>query len=465
MKDIIIIGGGPGGYVAAIRGARLGANVCLIEMDRVGGTCLNRGCIPTKALYKNAEILNTLGKMDDYGISIKEYALDVPQVQERKQKIVDQLVGGVHQLLEGNHVEIIKGKGIIKDAHKVVVEKEDGSIEEIEGKHLIIATGSVPDTLPIEGIREEGVWNTNDILEFDKLPEKLTIIGGGVVGMEFASIFNGFGSEVSVLEYLPRVLSQVDTAISKRFKSMAKKKGIDITTQAEVTKIVKTDDGLDVHFTCKNKEKVICADKVLVAAGRKANIAGLDLDGLGIVHDKKGIKVNEDYETSLKGIYAIGDVNGKSMLAHVASHQGIHVVEHIMGMHHEEEKVVPSCIFVFPEIAYVGMTEDEAKEQEIPIKVGKFMFSANGKAMTLGEEEGFVKIIAHEETHKILGMHILGPHASDLIHEGIVAISNGLKVEDIIETIHAHPTLAEAIHEAALDVLDKGIHSMPRRKK
>ncbi|QUI23132.1 dihydrolipoyl dehydrogenase [Vallitalea pronyensis] len=464
MRDIVIIGGGPGGYVAAIRGAQLGARVCLIEMDRVGGTCLNWGCIPTKALYKHAEILRTLDKSNTYGIHVEAYAMDVQQVQERKQTIVDKLVGGVQQLLKSNHVEVIKGKGIMKDAHHVIVEKEDGTIEEIEGKHLIIATGSLPDTLPLEGIDEEGVWNTNDILAFEEVPEKLAIIGGGVVGMEFASIFNGFGSDVSVLEYLPQILNQVDSAISKRFKSMAKKSGIAITTQAEVKKIVKTTDGLDIHYRCKGKEHILSADKVLVAAGRRANLAGLELDGLGIAYTKKGIQVNENYETSVKGIYAIGDVNGKSMLAHVASHQGVHVVEHIMGMAHKEEKVVPSCIFVFPEIAYAGITEDEAKEQDIPVRVGKFMFSANGKAMTLGKDEGFVKLIAHEETHDVLGMHILGPHASDLIHEGVLAIQNGLKIEDMIETIHAHPTLAEAIHEAALDVLDLGIHSLPKKK-
>lgn len=464
MKDIVIIGGGPGGYVAAIRGAQLGASVCLIEADRVGGTCLNRGCIPTKALYKHAEIMRTLEKSSTFGIHVENYSLDVLQVQERKQDIVNRLVGGVESLLQGNGVEVISGRGTIKDASCVEVVKSDGFVEEIFCKHIIIATGSIPDTLPIEGMNEVGVWNSNDILEFTEVPKRLAIIGGGVVGMEFASIFNEFGAQVSVLEYLPRILNSVDSAISKRLKTMMKKKGIDITTGAQVQKIVKTEEGFQIQYGVKKKELILEADHVFVAAGRRANISGLDLDRLGINHDKKGIAVNEQYETSRAGIYGIGDVNGKSMLAHVASHQGIQVVEHIMGIEGHDDKVVPSCIFVFPEIACVGLTEDEAKEQGIAVLIGKFMFSANGKAMTLGSDEGFVKLIADEETHELLGMHILGPHASDLIHEGVLAIQNKLRVEDVMHTIHAHPTLSEAVHEAALDVLGAGIHSMPKRR-
>ncbi|MCT4688135.1 dihydrolipoyl dehydrogenase [Vallitalea sp.] len=463
MKDIIVIGGGPGGYVAAIRAAQLGAKVCIIEKDRFGGTCLNRGCIPTKALYRNAEIVNTLGRSNEFGIDIENYNIDYKSVLKRKDNIVEKLVSGVEKLLNDNGILIIDGTGIIKDQQTIEVIKTNGDKEIIKGKNIIIATGSMPVKPPIDGICEPNVLTTKEILECEEIPEKLVIIGGGVVGMEFASIFNAFGSQVSVIEYLPNILSGVDIGISKRFKSMAKRKNIDIMTKSKVTKIISDNNKLQVCYESNNKQKIVEADKILVAVGRKPNLVNLGLTEISIDYDSKGIKVDENYQTSQKGIYAIGDVNGKIMLAHVASHQGIEVVDYIMGVSSNEgSQVVPSCIFVFPEIACVGITEQQAKEENINVKIGKFMFSANGKAMALGEEEGFVKIIASGEDDAILGMHILGPHASDLIHEGVLAIQNGLKTVDVIKTIHAHPTLGEAIHEAALDTQNRGIHLIPK---
>ncbi|GMQ59768.1 dihydrolipoyl dehydrogenase [Vallitalea sediminicola] len=463
MKDIIVIGGGPGGYVAAIRAAQLGADVCIIEQDRFGGTCLNRGCIPTKALYRNAEIINTLGKSEEFGIDLEGYNINYKNVLKRKNDIVEKLVSGVEKLLKDNCIQVINGIGVIKDQQTVEIITTNGDKEIVKGKNIIIATGSMPVKPPIEGIDEENVYTTKEMLECEKIPEKLVIIGGGVVGMEFASIFNAFGSQVSVIEFLPNILSGVDIGISKRFKSMAKRKKIDIMTNSKVTKIISEDNKLQVCYESKNKEKIVEADKVLVAVGRRPNLGNIGLRETAIDYDSKGIKVDDNYQTSVKGIYAIGDVNGKIMLAHAASHQGIEVVNHIMGVGTDESsEVVPSCIFVFPEIACVGITEQQAKEENINVKIGKFMFSANGKAMALGEDEGFVKIIASEEDDIILGMHILGPHGSDLIHEGALAIQNKLKTKDIIKTIHAHPTLGEAIHEAALDTENRGIHIMPK---
>lgn len=464
MKDIIIIGGGPGGYVAAIRAAQLGAHVTLIEKDSFGGTCLNRGCIPTKTLYRSAEIINLVGRGQEFGLDIEGYNINYGNILKRKNEVVRKLVDGVEKLLQYNRINIVKGIAIIKDIHKVEVTLEDNSKEIIEGKNIIIATGSLPVKLPIEGIDEEGVLTTREILECGEMPDDLVIVGGGVVGMEFASIFNAFGCKVSVIEFLPNILNGVDSAISKRFKSMAKRKNIDIMTNAKVTGIKKCNSRLQVTYESKNKEKSIEADKVLVAVGRKPNLENIGLDSVSINYDKKGIIVDDNYETNVEGIYAIGDVNGKLMLAHEASHQGIKVVEKILGVAHDKEsQVVPSCIFVFPEIACAGITEQQAKEESIDIATGKFMFSANGKALALGEEEGFVKVISDKNTGEVLGVHILGPHASDLIHEGTLAIQNRLHVEDIIKTIHAHPTLSEAVHEAVLDVDDRGIHIMAKR--
>jgi dihydrolipoamide dehydrogenase len=465
MKDIVIIGGGPGGYVAAIRAAQLGANVCMIEKDKFGGTCLNRGCIPTKALYKNAQVINTINKSRDFGITIDNYSINIQDIQNRKNNIVSSLVNGVEKLLQENNIEVIRGKGIIKDSKTVRVELEDGREKEIKGKNIIIATGSIPDKISIPGINVSGVITTEEMLEFEEIPQNLVIIGGGVVGMEFADIFNAIGTNVSVIEYLPNILNGVDSSISKRYKAIAKRKKINIMVNAKVTKITKDDGGLQVYYETKNNEKTIKVDKVLVAVGRKPNLSNIGLDGTGIIYEEKGIYVNEDYETSVKGVFAIGDVNGKVMLAHEASHQGIKVVEHIMGLEGKDRnEVIPSCIFVFPEIACVGLTEEEAKQKEIDVKIGKFMFSANGKAMTMGEKEGFVKIIANKDNDEILGVHILGPHASDLIHEGVLAINNNLKINDITKTIHAHPTLSEVFHEATLDVNDISLHILPKKK-
>ncbi|MCT4597948.1 MAG: dihydrolipoyl dehydrogenase [Vallitalea sp.] len=464
MKDIVIIGSGPGGYVAAIRGAQLGADVCLIERDKLGGTCLNRGCIPTKAFYKNAEVMNTINNSNSFGITIDSYSVDVKKIQDRKNNIVNKLVSGVEKLLESNNIKVIKGNGSIIDNNTVLAQYDNGHTEEIKTKNIIIATGSYPKLLPIEGINEDGVLTTKEMLEIEYIPNNLVIIGGGVVGMEFASIFNALGSNVSVIEFLPNILNQVDKSISKRYKTMAKKKGISIYTSSKVTRISKQNNQLEVLYDSKNKEKKIIADTVMIAAGRAPNYNELNLENSEIKYNKDGIFVNDYYETTVKGIYAIGDVNGKSMLAHVASHQGIKAVEKIMGLDIcISKEVVPSCIFVFPEIAFVGISEEEAKERNIEVNVGKYMFSANGKAMTLGEEEGFIKIISSCKDDSLLGVHILGAHASDLIHEGAIAIKNKLNVEQIINTIHAHPTLGEAFHEATLDTKGMGLHILPKK--
>jgi dihydrolipoamide dehydrogenase len=462
-KDLIVIGGGPGGYVAAIRAAQLGAKVSLIEKDKLGGTCLNRGCIPTKALYRNAEILNTLKEIDTFGISLGEFNIDIEKIHCRKQCIIDQLVGGVAQLLKANGVEVINGTAAFKDKNIVQITLVDGSTKTLSAANIIIATGSTPAIPPITGADLEGIYTSEDILNFESIPSSLAVIGGGVVGMELACIFNSMGTKVTVVEFMPNILGQIDSDITKRLAVSLKKKGIEINLSTKITKIEKSAEGYIIYGEGKKGEVQFEAEKLLVSAGRTPVINDLNLEGIQINFDRKGIKVDSNYETNIKGIYAIGDVNGKIMLAHAASHQGLFAAEKIMGIETDSSKhIVPSCVFVFPEIASVGLTEDEAKKEGISYKTSKFMFGANGKALALGEGEGFVKVIAEED--KIIGVHIMGPHASDLIHEATLAITNNLKIEHIKNTIHAHPTLSEAFHEAVMGLSGEAIHLVPIRK-
>jgi dihydrolipoamide dehydrogenase len=464
-KDIVIIGGGPGGYVAAIRAAQLGAQVCIIEKAEFGGTCLNRGCIPTKVLYRNAEILNTLKNITEFGIKVDSYSISVEEIQNRKEKIVNQLVSGVEQLLKANNIDIILGTASLKDNNTVSILLTNGEIREITSKNIIIATGSVPSIPNIPGITLPGVFTSESILEFKEVPNNLAIIGGGVIGMEFAGIFNALGSKVTVIEFLPNILAQVDTDLTKRLIVSLKRKGMGININTKVISIEKNNEELIVTAEGKSGEIVFKADKVLVSVGRTPMIEGLNIEDLGILLNRKAIIVDDNYETNIPNIYAIGDVNGKSMLAHAASHQGKKVAEKIMGFTtpHSRE-IIPSCIFVFPEIACVGITENEAKESAIEYKTSKFLFGANGKALALGEGEGMIKVIASLD-NTILGVHIMGPHASDLIHEGAMAINNNMKVDNITSMIHAHPTLSEAFEEAVLGLKGEAIHVVPTKKR
>ena len=462
-KDIIVIGGGPGGYVAAIRAAQLGASVCLIEKDALGGTCLNRGCIPTKALYRNAEILNTLKNIDEFGIKVDNYSFSVEKIQQRKNGVVNQLVNGIAQLIKANNVELINGTAEFVDKNTVKVSLSDGGSKEISAKNIIIATGSEPTLPPIPGSKLDGVVTSDQLLQFDKVPDRLIIVGGGVIGMEFACIFNAMGSNVTVVEFLPSILAPVDSDLTKRLNVSLKKKGIDILTSTKVTAIEKNGGALLVSVEGKKGEIQIEADTVLIAVGRKPVFEGLDIDRIGIEYGKSGILVDERLRTNIDNIYAIGDVNGKIMLAHAASHQGIAAVEDIMGQVSTHEAPTPNCIFIFPEISSVGITEDEAKLKAIEYKTSKFLFGANGKALALGEGEGMVKVIS-DMNGTLLGVHIMGPHASDLIHEATLAITQKLNVEDIINMVHAHPTLSEAFAEACAGIVNEAIHMVPTKR-
>lgn len=457
MIDIIIIGGGPGGYVAAIRAAQLGAKVCLIEKEILGGTCLNWGCIPTKTIYRTAELLNTLGHIEDFGITVSSPEINVPKIQERKKDIIKSLVTGIEFVLKGNNVEVIKGKADLIDKNTVKVNTADGEIT-LEAKNIIIATGSESEIPHLDGVNGKNIITSKELLDFDHVPKSLVVVGGGVIGMEFASIFNSLGSKVTVVVARDSILYDIDKDISKRYTLMAKKAGIEILTKTKVMSFSGEDE---VIIKCEDKkgEFEIRSEQVLLAKGRKPNYGGIDVESLGIDIHKKGIVVDANYETSLKGVYAIGDVNGISLLAHAASFQGVETVEHIILGKPCYNSTIPSCIFTFPEIAVVGITEEEAKAKGISYKKNKFLFGANGKALALGEGEGLIKVIS-DDNNVILGVHILGPHASDLILEGTILVEKKMTVSDIKEVIHSHPTLGEALHEAVLGLNKEAIHSI-----
>ncbi len=460
MIDLLVIGGGPGGYVAAIRASQLGLEVILVEKDNLGGTCLNRGCIPTKAYFQNAKALRIMQNSQEFSISLDNLRFDMAAAKRRKDKIVANLATGVKRLLHSNKIKVISGEARLVDAKTVLVNGK-----EIQAKNIIIASGSKPALLPIKGIESDKVLTSDEINDITTVPEKLVIIGAGVIGLEYANIFNTFGSRVTLIESMPLVLNYLDTELSKRMAIFLKRQGIDLHTSTLVEEIIAAGENLIVKAAGKKGDMEVSADVVLVASGRRAQTDNLDLDRLGIKTENGFIKVNDNYETNLKNIYAIGDVIGEPMLAHVASEEGIAVAERIAG-HSEPEinyNAVPSCIFTFPEIAVVGMSEEEAKAKGINYRVGKYPFSANGKAMTMGETDGLVKVLADDKGF-IIGVHIIGPHASDLILEGIVLVKNRLNTKEITGTIHPHPTLGEAMAEAILDIDNQAIHLNPKKK-
>ncbi|NDI77483.1 MULTISPECIES: dihydrolipoyl dehydrogenase [Psychrilyobacter] len=459
--DITIIGAGPGGYVAAIHAAKQGKKVVIIEKEHVGGTCLNHGCIPTKALVRSSEIYRNMKEADSFGIFAENVSVDMGKVIDRKDKIKNQLKNGIEYLLENHNIEKLHGKGKIIDANTVFVKTNRTEIT-INTKDIIIATGSESSTVPIKGIESKNVLTSKEALNMTSLPQKLVIVGGGVIGMEFAFIYESFGVEVFVVEYADGILASLDEDVCDEISKIAVENGIKLYTGSKVGAIDETENGgAVVSFIKEGETRYISCDKVLVAVGRQPYFKGLGLEELGIeMNDgKKGIKINEKMQTNIQNIYAIGDVTNVLQLAHVASHQGMVAVDNILG----ENKIidystVPSAIFTEPEIAVVGITEKIANEKGIEIVVGKFPMSANGKALTLGDPKGFVKIIKEKSTGKIIGSTIIGPHATDLLSSVTLCINNGLTTEQITETIFAHPTTAESIHEAALSVEGGAIH-------
>lgn len=457
--DIIVIGGGPGGYVAAIRARQLGFSVTLIERDELGGTCLNRGCIPTKAYYQQAEVLSVLRELESYNISAGAGKLDMAAALARKNGIVKKLTGGVAGLLQGHGVTVVRGSARITAPGAVAVGEDTFTADRI-----IIATGSVNRPLPLPGIDLPCVLDSTGLLELDHIPPRLAIIGGGVIGVEFAGIFQSFGTQVTVIEAAPAILSGQDGEVVKRLQVYLKRQGIKVLTEAKVEAIRGAGDGAVLSVADRKGTQEVAADIVLLAAGRMPCTDGLGLEELGIEREGLFIKVNEQYETSLPGVYAIGDVIPGPMLAHLASDEGKCAVENMAGMvSRVNYDAVPGCIFSFPPVAAVGLTEEMAGERGIACRSGKFLFAANGKALCMGETDGFAKVLIDEQ-ERVIGVHIIGPHAADLILEGTLMVRHQMTVTQIAETIHPHPTLGEVLQEAALDAVGQAIHLLPSKK-
>lgn len=461
-KRLIVLGAGPGGYVAAIKAAQLGAKVTVIEDTEVGGTCLNRGCIPTKALIASAEAIDKIKRADEYGVEIKgEVSYNLSKIIERKNKVVGIQVKGIRSLFKSWGIELLEGRGKIKNANKVEVALKDGSSKTAEGDNIIIATGSRPARLPIFPFDGKNVITSDEALNITEIPKSVLIIGAGVIGCEFAFILKELGAEVTIVEMLSHAVATEDEEISEILERELKKRKIKLILNTKIEKIEKNSDG---SLTAKLSDgKEIKTEKVLVSIGRALNTENIGLEELGIKKGKKGeIEVNSRMETNVKGIYAIGDVVGGIMLAHVASTEGIAAAENIMGHSREMDyNIVPAGIFTMPEIGSVGLREKQANEKGIDIKIGRFQFRGLGKAHAMGEIAGLAKIIADAKTDKVLGLHIIGAHAADLVHEGAVAMKLGAKAKDIANTIHAHPTLSEAIMEASEDLHKMAIH-MPK---
>ena len=459
---ITVLGAGPGGYVAAIKAAQLGAEVTVIEAGEVGGTCLHWGCIPTKTLITSAEVLHKIKNAKNYGLELEGTVTpNIEKIVDRKNKVVSTQMKGIHGLFKSWGVSLIEGRGVIIDPKKIQVTLKDGSTQDVDTDKIIIATGSRPAQIPVFPFDGKRIISSDHAVNPDSIPESLLIVGAGVIGCEFAFIYKEFGADVTMVEMMPNAVSTEDEEISQILERELKKNKIKLLTNTSVDKVDVKDDGVSVQLS---NGKTLEAEKVLVSIGRAVNSENMGLEEVGVNRGQRGeIIVDEKLQTNVEGIYAIGDVIGGIMLAHLASKEGIVAAENAMGGNSKVNyDVVPAAIFTSPEIGSVGLREKQVNEKGINYKVGKFQFRGLGKAHAMGEISGMFKIISEQESDKILGAHIIGAHASDLIHEIAVAMEKGLTVKDIAHTIHAHPTLAEGIMEAAEDVHDMAIHS-PKR--
>ena len=463
---IVVIGGGPGGYVAAIRAAQLGAEVTLVEKNAMGGTCLNVGCIPTKALIHSADLYHEIKKdAAKNGIVVGDVSIDFAAMQKKKQSVVKQLVGGVGGLMSANGITVVKGTAKFKSHTEIEVETAEGA-KTLGFDKALIASGSVPSVVPIPGHDLDGVVDSTGALNFEEIPQSLCIIGGGVIGIEMAHVYQRLGTKVTVVEMLPDILINLDSDITAVMKKLMKKNKVDILLETKVNAIEKAENGLAVRVTAADgTEKAIEAEKVLMCVGRRPATEELGLGEIGIATERNRILVDETYKTNVENIYAIGDCIGGIMLAHVASAEGIAAVEGMLG--HKPNicfDAVPSCVYTSPEMSGVGLTEKEAVQKGVEYETGIFPLIGNGKSLIMGETSGLVKIIADKKTGEVLGMHMCGPNATELIVEGALAITKKATVEDILATIHAHPSVGESIQEAAHAVFGNALNMPPVRK-
>ncbi|MDO5580635.1 MAG: dihydrolipoyl dehydrogenase [Planctomycetia bacterium] len=466
MYDIIIIGGGPGGYTAAIRAAQLEKKVLLIEREELGGTCLNCGCIPTKMLVHQADLLRSLSSLENANISIDADSIrfDLSGAIDRKNDQIEKMRQGILALLIGNRIEFLKGEASIKAEGKVRVRSPE-SDQILESKAIILATGSSNIPISVPGAAPDLFLDSTALLNLRDVPRQLTIIGGGVIGAEFASIYRTFGSEVTIIEAQDRLLPMLDSDLGKRIAVYFKKRGIKVHLSSRLVKAESVQGTASLYLETSKGETVLQAEKILISVGRRPNLEPLDLIIPAIKMNGRFLYVDENYKTTVPGLYAIGDLLGRGMLAHLAAEEGKVVVERLAGLRSKVSyHAIPSCVFSSPEIASVGLSEDQAKAKGIEYRTGRFLFAANGKAQTMGETDGFIKILAGPDD-TILGVHIIGPHASDLILEGTVFVEKRMKLKDVLSIVHPHPTLGEVFAEALLDIRKESIHSIPAARR
>jgi dihydrolipoamide dehydrogenase len=463
--DIVVIGAGPGGYVAAIRAAQLGAKTVVVEKEYLGGTCLNWGCIPSKVMIASVERLHAVRHAKNLGVKVEgEATMDFEAMMARKDKIVQTQRGGVGMLFKKNGIRHVEGFASFKDKNTIEVEK-DGKKETIRAKNFILAMGSSVIHLKIPGLeggREEGVWTSDDAVTAPFVPKRMLILGGGAVGCEFGYVFNGLGTEVTLVEMMPNLIPMMDEDLGVELGKLLSRQGIKVKTGTSLEKVEKgKKGGWKCHIKKGGESEVVEVDVVLLGVGRKANTDGMNLEKVGVKLHRRGVEVADDsLRTHAQNIFAIGDVTGRIQLAHVASHEGIRAVTNIVKQESlpVDYKVVPNCIYTVPEVASVGLTESEAKEKGHDVTIGKFNFRPLGKAMATGEQEGFVKIVAEKKYGEVLGVHMLGAHVTDMIHEGVVALKLEATLESMVDAIHAHPTMSEAVLEAFEDALGHAIH-------
>ena len=460
--DVVVIGGGPGGYVAAIRAAQLGMKACVVEATHLGGICLNWGCIPTKALLRSSEIYGLIKHADQFGISVKDVSFDIKKIVERSRGVAKQLSGGIGHLLKKNKVAVFDAYGKLAGKGKVVLEKDGKKIDEITGKHIIIATGARARQLP--GLEPDGklIWTYREAMVPDMMPKSIVVVGSGAIGIEFASFYRTFGAEVTVVEVMDRVLPVEDEEISGIARKSFEKQGMKILTGAKTTKIEKGTNNVTVHIEVGGKTEKITVDRVIIAVGIVANTENIGLENAPGVKLDRGHIVTDGYlKTGEPGVYAIGDVTGAPWLAHKASHEGVICIEKIAGVkdvHPMVKSNIPGCTYCQPQVASVGMTEKAAKEAGRDIKVGRFPFIGNGKAIALGEPEGLVKTIFDAKTGELLGAHMIGAEVTELIQGYVIGKTNELTEAEYMHTIFAHPTLSEMMHESVLSAYNKAIH-------
>ena len=460
--DVVVIGGGPGGYVAAIRAAQLGMNTALVEATHLGGICLNWGCIPTKALLRSSEIYHTMSKLDEFGLGAKDVSFDIKKIVERSRGISAQLSGGIHHLLKKNKITVLNGWGKLQGSGKLTVEKDGNVIETLSATHIILATGARARVLP--GFEPDGklVWTYKEAMTPEKMPKSLLVVGSGAIGIEFAGFYNALGADVTVAEVVDRIMPVEDEEISALARKAFEKQGMKIMTEVMVKKLEKSKDNVKATIETPKGKQELVVDNVMMAVGVVANTENIGLENTEVKLDRGHIAINEWMETDEKGVYAIGDVASSTpWLAHKASHEGIICIEKIAGqkdVHPLNPLRVPGCTYCHPQVASVGLTESKAKEQGYKIKVGRFPFMANGKAIALGEPEGLVKTIFDEKTGELLGAHMIGAEVTEMIQGYGIAQTLETTETELMHTIFAHPTLSEMMHESVLSAYGKAIH-------